>query len=51
MLQAVAQFIANSADSAPVSMIADQAHQRRAARSTMQEAPEGYTYLRLETAF
>jgi len=46
MLRAVAQFLANSADSAPVSMIAEQGISA-SGKISMQEAPEGYTYIRL----
>jgi len=50
MLKAVAQFIANSADSAPVSMIADQA-MSASGKISLQEAPEGYTYIRVGLPF
>lgn len=50
MLRAVSQFLANSADSAPVSMIADQAISA-SGRVTMQESPEGYTYILLGLPF
>jgi outer membrane protein assembly factor BamC len=50
MLQGVAQYIANSADTAPVSMIADQSIQA-AGRISLQEAPEGYTYIQLGLPF
>ncbi|MEZ5571926.1 MAG: outer membrane protein assembly factor BamC [Halioglobus sp.] len=50
MLQAVAQFLANSSDSAPVSMIAEQGI-RAGGKITLVEAPEGYSYLRLELPF
>lgn len=50
MLQAVAQFLADSADSAPVSMIAEQGISA-GGKITLQEAPEGYAYLRLELPF
>jgi outer membrane protein assembly factor BamC len=46
MLRAVAQFLANSADSAPVSMIAEQGISA-SGKISMQEAPEGYTYILL----
>jgi len=50
MLKAIAQFMADSADSAPVSMIAEQGISA-GGKITMQQAPEGYTYLRLELPF
>jgi outer membrane protein assembly factor BamC len=50
MLRSVAQFIANSADEAPVSMIADQAISA-SGRISMQESPEGYTYIDLGLPF
>lgn len=50
MLQAIAQFLADSTDSAPVSMIAEQGISA-GGKITLQEAPEGYTYLRLELPF
>jgi len=46
MLRALAQFLANSADSAPVSMIAEQGISA-SGKISMQEAPEGYTYILL----
>ncbi len=46
MLRAVAQYIANSADTAPVSMIADQAISA-SGRISLQEAPDGRTYIQL----
>lgn len=46
MLRGVAQYLANSADSAPVSMIAEQGI-TATGKISMQEAPEGYTYIRL----
>jgi len=46
MLRAVAQFLANSADSAPVSMIAEQGISA-SGKISMQEASEGYTYILL----
>ena len=46
MLQSVAQFIANSADSAPVSMIADQAISATG-KISMQEDADGHAYIRL----
>jgi len=46
MLQAVSQYLANSTDSAPVSMIADQAISA-GGKISMQEAPEGYTYVKV----
>lgn len=50
MLRAVAQFLANSADSAPVSMIADQGI-TASGKISIQEAPEGYTFIRLALPF
>ena len=50
MLRAVSQYLANSADTAPVSMIAEQGI-TAGGRISMQEAPEGYTYIRLELPF
>ena len=50
MLRAVSQFLANSSDSAPVSMIAEQAISG-GGKITMQESPEGYTYIRLELSY
>ena len=46
MLQSLAQYIANSTDSAPVSMIADQAISATG-RITLQETTEGKTYISL----
>jgi len=46
MLRAVAQYLVDSADSAPVSMIAEQGISA-GGKISMQEAPEGYTYIRL----
>jgi outer membrane protein assembly factor BamC len=50
MLRAIAQFLADSADSAPVSMIAEQGI-AASGKISMQEAPDGYTFLRLELPF
>lgn len=50
MLKAVAQFIANSTESAPVSMIADQA-MSATGKISLQEAPEGYTYIAVGLPF
>ena len=50
MLQAVAQFLADSTDAAPVSMIAEQGISA-GGRISMQEAPAGYTYIRLALPF
>ena len=50
MLRAIAQFLADSADSAPVSMIAEQGI-AASGKISMQEAPNGYTFLRLELPF
>lgn len=46
MLRAVAQYLVDSADTAPVSMIAEQGISG-GGKISMQEAPEGYTYIRL----
>jgi outer membrane protein assembly factor BamC len=50
MLRAVAQYIANSAESAPVSMIAEQGISA-GGKISMQEAPEGYTFILLELPY
>lgn len=50
MLQAAAQFLADSAESAPVSMIAEQGISADG-RIAMIEAPEGYSYLKLDLPF
>ncbi|NCF18393.1 MAG: outer membrane protein assembly factor BamC [Haliea sp.] len=50
MLRAVSQYLANSAESAPVSMIAEQGISA-GGKISMQEAPEGYTYIRLELPY
>ena len=50
MLRALAQYIANSSDSAPVSMIAEQGISG-SGRISMQESPAGYTYIRLELPY
>ena len=50
MLRAIAQFLADSADSAPVSMIAEQGI-AASGKISMQEGPDGYTFLRLELPF
>jgi len=50
MLQTIAQFLADSTESAPVSMIAEQG-MSAGGKITLQQAPEGYTYLRLELPF
>ncbi|MDX1735976.1 MAG: outer membrane protein assembly factor BamC [Halioglobus sp.] len=50
MLRAVAQFLADSADSSPVSMIAEQGLSA-GGKVSLQEAPEGYTYIRLGLPF
>lgn len=49
MLRSIAQFIANSADTAPVSMIADQAISA-GGKVTIEETP-GESYIRLELGF
>ncbi|WP_241521094.1 outer membrane protein assembly factor BamC [Kineobactrum sediminis] len=50
MLRAVAQFIANSSDSAPVSMIADRAMSAEG-KITLEESTQGYAYIRLGLPF
>ena len=50
MLRSVAQYIANSAGDAPVSMIADQAISA-SGRIAMAESDEGYTYIDLGLPF
>ena len=50
MLQAVAQFLADSAESAPVSMIAEQGISADG-KISLKEAPEGYSYLQLGLPF
>jgi outer membrane protein assembly factor BamC len=50
MLQAVAQFLADSAESAPVSMLAEQGISA-GGKITLQEGPEGHAFLRLELPF
>lgn len=50
MLTAVAQYLANSADSAPVSMIAEQGI-AATGKISMQESPEGYTFIRLSLPY
>lgn len=50
MLRSVSQFLANSAGDAPVSMIADQAISA-GGRISLQESPEGYTYIDLGLPF
>lgn len=46
MLRGVAQYIANSTDAASVSMVADQAMSANG-KISLQEAPEGYTYVQV----
>ena len=46
MLQAISQYMANSADSAPVSMLAEQGISA-SGKIAMQESPDGYTYIQL----
>jgi len=46
MLQAVAQYLANSAETAPVSMIAEQSISA-GGKISMQDSPDGFTYIRL----
>jgi outer membrane protein assembly factor BamC len=50
MLKALAQYVADSAGTAPVSMIANQAISA-SGKISMQESPEGYTYIRLGLPF
>lgn len=50
MLQAVAQYLADSTESAPVSMIAEQGISADG-KIAMIEAPEGYSYLQLGLPF
>lgn len=50
MLRAVSQFIANSADSTPVSMVADQAISA-AGKISLQEGPDGDVYIRLSLPY
>ncbi|MDO8861466.1 outer membrane protein assembly factor BamC [Haliea sp. E1-2-M8] len=50
MLRAVAQFIANSADSAPVSMIADRAMSAEG-KISLEEADAGYTFIQVGLPF
>ena len=50
MLRAVAQYLANSAESAPVSMIAEQGISATG-KISMQESPDGYTYIQLELPY
>tara|TARA_B110000503_G_scaffold20552_1_gene30919 strand:- start:35599 stop:36654 length:1056 start_codon:yes stop_codon:yes gene_type:complete len=50
MLQAVSQFLADSADSAPVSMIAEQGISA-GGKISLLETPEGASYLELELPF
>jgi len=46
MLRAVSQYLANSTGSAPVSMLAEQAISSEG-KISMQESPQGYTYIRV----
>ncbi len=46
MLRAVAQYLADSADSTPVSMVANQGI-TSSGKISLQEAPEGYTFIEL----
>jgi outer membrane protein assembly factor BamC len=50
MLRAIAQFLADSADSAPVSMIAEQGISA-SGKISMQESPEGYTFILLNLPY
>ena len=50
MLRGVAQYIANSTDAASVSMVADQALSA-SGKISLQESPEGHTYIRVGLPF
>lgn len=50
MLKAVAQYVANSTESAPVSMIADQA-MSATGKISLQEAPDGHAYISVGLPF
>jgi outer membrane protein assembly factor BamC len=50
MLQAVAQFLADTAESPPVSMMAEQGISA-GGKISLQEAPEGYSYIRLDLPY
>ena len=50
MLQAIAQFLADSAESSPVSMIAEQGISA-GGKITMLTSPEGYNYLQLDLPY
>jgi outer membrane protein assembly factor BamC len=50
MLRAVSEYLANSAGSAPVSMIAEQGISATG-KVSMQESPEGYTYILLSLPY
>jgi len=50
MLRAVSQFLADSAETSPVSMIAEQGISA-GGKITMQDSPEGYRYLRLDLPY
>ncbi|MFV0476454.1 MAG: outer membrane protein assembly factor BamC [Parahaliea sp.] len=50
MLKAVAQYVANSSESAPVSMIADQA-MGASGKISLHEADAGYTYIRMGLSY
>jgi outer membrane protein assembly factor BamC len=50
MLKAVAQYLADSADSSPVSMLAEQGLSAEG-KISLQESDEGFTYIRLELPF
>jgi len=50
MLRGVAQYIANSSDAASVSMVAEQAISA-SGKISLQEAPEGYTFVRVGLPF
>ena len=50
MLRAISQYLANSAESAPVSMLAEQGISA-SGKIAMQESPDGYTYIQLELPY
>jgi len=50
MLRAVAQYLADSADSTPVSMVAEQGI-RSGGKISLRSSPEGKTYIRLELPY
>jgi outer membrane protein assembly factor BamC len=50
MLRALAQYIANGAENVPVSMVAEQSISATG-RISLQEAPDGHTYIRLSLPY